>query len=48
LHLGCSPLSLSSPSSLFFFRWWRWLWRPRFLTTVINTNDRISQSNGQP
>jgi hypothetical protein len=26
LHLGCSPLSLSSPSSLFFFRWWRW-WR---------------------
>jgi hypothetical protein len=24
------------------------LWRPRFLITVINANDRISRSNGQP
>jgi hypothetical protein len=24
------------------------LWRPRFLITVINANDRISWSNGQP
>jgi hypothetical protein len=24
------------------------LWRPRFLITVINANDQISRSNGQP
>jgi hypothetical protein len=24
------------------------LWRPRFLITVINANDRIGRSNGQP
>jgi hypothetical protein len=24
------------------------LWRPRFLITVINANDRISRSIGQP
>jgi hypothetical protein len=24
------------------------VWRPRFLITVINANDRISRSNGQP
>jgi hypothetical protein len=26
----------------------RWLWRPRFLITVVNANDMISRTNSQP
>jgi hypothetical protein len=43
LHRPASPHPLCAAP-----RMWSLLWRPRFLITVINANDTISRSNGQP